>query len=227
MATIIECLDELKPGDDYSLLVSGTVACWSFHPECGHVFNSFRTKDRAHCDSCGRACGIPEMLFEQDEGRFLEMIFENYLSRSSKPLCITLFCTLMEQHFRNFFVSRCRRLNVDWLIIESLIAGVRRKDDQFRLFKKLTGCSHTKAISQKGTPNFFQGYRSLHEKRRNDLVHGKTHSVWMTDDNDVKQAVELAVNSFSVFAYLHGECCSISAPSMRDLEAQKLSQLKA
>ena len=98
--------------------------------------------------------------------------------------------------------------------------------DQFELFRNLTGCSHTKAILQTGMPDFFQGYRFFHEKKRNDLVHGKTHSVWRTNDNDVKQAVELAVNSFSVFAYLHGEYCSISAPSMRDLEARKLSQFR-
>ena len=214
MSTILETLDAREPNEDPHNLASITVGhtrCL----ECGHVHNDMETRRKVPCPICGMICDCRAAFFDGDERSLLEMIFESYLSKSSRQVCVLLFCTLMELHLRAFLINRCRCLGIDWPIIDLLLDRSPRFEDRLKLFEKICGCSVEEALAGTEVANVFFERRNLHRKR-NGLVHGPRnitdYSARAVSEQDIRLAVELATNSFSAFAFLHNKYCSVDAP---------------
>src|ERR1700731_1298569 len=119
VSTASEILDELQPADDAGMLVLDCMA-FTLCPECGHVDHYEETLMNHPCQTCGTNIHVRRILFSSEE-RIVEMIFDCYRSANSKELCVLLFCTLIEHQLRNLVVARCRRLQVDWMIIDLLL----------------------------------------------------------------------------------------------------------
>ncbi len=214
MSTILEILDERDPHDTPHNLASITTAA-TLCPECGHVHNDGETKRRVPCRICGTICDMRRSFFGLDEQRLLEMIFESYATESSRSVCVILFCTMMELHLHAFLVNRCRRVGLDWPIIDLLLESNSRFGDRLKLFKRICGCKPEEALAGTEVTDVFSGWRSLQDKR-NKVIHGPRNvardTTYTVTEQDIRLAVKLATNSFSAFAFLHNKFCSVDAP---------------
>ncbi|MCX6900588.1 MAG: hypothetical protein NT105_18060 [Verrucomicrobia bacterium] len=220
MATFLECLDELEPGESYSLLAS-MASHYAFCMECGHVDHRISRRNDP-CQTCGRPCDLRTSLFS-DEGLLFQTICECYRSKDSRTLCVILFCTLMEQHLHHYLSVRCRRLGLGWNVIERLLNTAERWKDRQTLFKDVSGCSMDASLAETGMPALFKPYRELYLKRCR-LVHGRL--AYDIDENHIRNAVALSANSFSAFAYLHHKFCSVDGPELGVTKMTMLQRFK-
>ncbi len=205
--TILDELDELEPDSDMTGL-STSFAALTFCPECGHVDDQIETKTQFPCRTCGKKCETRQILFSGEEGAILAMIFECYRSKHSRPACVLLFCSLMELHLRVLILRRWRRLEIPWPSITSALKEKWRFKQRTELFESLTGVSlYRLPVST----TLFHRHRALAGKR-DKLAHGLTGAAWMITNQEIRSAVELAAESFSVFAQMYHKYCSIDSP---------------
>jgi len=216
MSTILEILDAREPDENFHNLASIIVA-HTFCRECGHVHNDVETRRSIPCPICGTICDYRELFFGVDEHGLFEMILESYLSKSSQRICVLLFCMMMEIHLHTFLINRCRRLDIDWPIIDSLLDGSFRLEDRLKLFRKLCGCAPQEALAGTEVGNVFLEWPNLN-KKRNRIVHGARNVArdftYTVKEEDIRMAVSLATNSFSAFAFLQNKYCSLGAPPL-------------
>lgn len=212
MSTASEILNEMESGEDVAMLVMSCMA-FTICPECGHVDEEEETLMNHPCQKCGANVDIRQILFSSEE-RIVEMIFDCYRSSNSKELCVLLFCTLIEHQLRNLIVSRCRRVGVDWTIIDILLEKYWRVDDRLKLFERLTGISIKIAVAAMPGKNVFDAYSNL-RKKRDGLAHGLPAATYAVSPEDVRIAVDESANSFSTFAHLHHVFCAVDSPPLR------------
>lgn len=207
--TILEELDELPPDTDltgFAAAFADATLC----PECGHVDNEPETQRNCPCQTCGRNCDTRQILFGGEEEEILAMIFECYRSKHSRPACVLLFCALMELHLRMLVLRRWRWLGIEWPSLASALKEKWKFKQRAELFESLTDVSlftHPKA------EKLFSRHSRLVGKR-DRLAHGLTGAAWLVTNQEIKSAVELAVESFSVFAGLHHQFCSVDSPPL-------------
>ncbi len=209
MNTILEILDERDPYENLHLLALGTIGHLRCG-DCGHIHNDWDDRMHMPCPTCGVMCECREVFFANGEHCLLEAIFECYLSKGSRQVCIALFCAMLEQHLEKFLVSRCRRLDIDWKKISDLLKKNWLVGSRLQLFEKLCGCSPQDALAGTNVSHCFSEYRKL-SATRNRIVHGKPNIGYMVNDEEVRTAVKLATDSFSAFTFLHNTYCSVNA----------------
>jgi len=209
MTTIVDELDALEAGDDvggYAVSFAHATLC----SECGHVNDEPETPKNAPCQTCGRNCDTRQILFGGEEGEILAMIFECYRSKHSRPACVLLFCSLMELHLRMLVLRRWRWLEIEWPDLGTTLKEKWKFKQRVQLFESLTGVS---LYELRLTKKLFSQHGILTDKRHR-LAHGLTGAAWLMTDKEVRLAVELAAESFSMFAQLHHKYCSIDSPSL-------------
>jgi hypothetical protein len=211
MSTASEILDELSPGDSSEMLVIDCIA-FTICPECGHVDAEEETLMNHPCQTCGKNIHIRQILFSSEE-RIVEMIFDCYRSAKAKELCVLLFCTLIEHQLRNLIVSRCVRVDVNWVVIDLLLEKYWRVDERLKLFDRITGTSIKSVVAALPGKNVFDAYSTL-RKKRDGLAHGLPAAAYAVTSADVRTAVDEAANPFSTFAHLHHAFCAVDAPPL-------------
>jgi len=211
MATILDQLNALDPGDDTGHLAWGCTYR-TFCPGCGHVDESSEDLRNHPCQTCKVNCETRQNLFGSDEQDLLRIIFDSYRGKNPQ-LCVLLFCSLMEQHFRKLLIQRCIRLDIQDKVIDALIDGFLRFDKRVSLFNDLTDLPPDAIFAEKEVKDLFSGYRQL-RKKRNKLAHGADGATYLVDKDDIRLAVTLATDSFSAFAFLHHKYCSMDSPPL-------------
>ena len=209
MNTILEELDE--PEADVSELVIPFTAI-TFCPDCGHVDDVLETLRNSPCKTCGLVCDTRCNLFGAEQVDLLQTIFECFRSTTSK-LCVLLFCALMERHLSNLLFGRCRRIGIDWQIIDFLLDRYWKFDQRVRLFRQLIDLPAEKVFTDTETKSIFDSYGVLRQKR-NMLAHSLPGSSYCIERSEIRQAVQLAAESFSAFALLHHQYCSLDSPGL-------------
>jgi hypothetical protein len=207
MSTILDDLDD--PDVDVSQMSSG-FALAEFCPPCGHVDDERNFGRNDPCKTCGRECDRRRFLFEGEEQEFLTMVFECYRSKYSRPACLLLSCSLMESHLRMLIVHRWRWLGIKWPSLTATLKDKWRFKQQVDLFASLTG---TSLFKLQLTKRLFSRHAALVSKR-DRLAHGLTGATWLVTKEEVRSSVELAAESFTVFAQLHHKYCSIDSPPL-------------
>jgi hypothetical protein len=207
--TILDELDELEPDSDMTGFTSsfGDV---TLCPECGHVDDEMETLRNCPCQACGRNCATRRILFSGEEEEILAMIFECYRSKHSRSACVLLFCSLMELHLRMLILRRWRWLEIKWPSLKSTLREKWKFKQRVELFESLTGVS---LYDLPITKTLFARHSALVGKR-DKLAHGLTGAAWLMTNQEIRSAVELAAESFSVFAQLHHKYCSIDSPPL-------------
>lgn len=207
MSTILDDLDEPELG--VSEMASG-FALAAYCPPCGHVDDEPNFQRDVPCQTCGRACDRRRILFGGEEEEFLTMVFECYRSKYSRPACLLLACSLMESHLRMLIVHRWRWLGIKWPSLTTTLKDKWRFKQQVDLFASLTG---TSLFELQLTKTHFSRHAALVSKR-DKLAHGLTGATWLVTKAEVRSSVELAAESFSIFAQLHHKYCSVDAPPL-------------
>jgi len=208
MPTIVDELDALGAGDvgGYAVSFADATLC----PECGHVDDESEDLRNAPCQTCGRNCDARQILFGGEEEEILAMIFECYRSKHSRPACVLLFCSLMELHLRMLVLRRWRWLEIEWPDLGTTLKEKWKFKQRAELFESLTGVS---LFKHPRAEKLFSRHSALVGKR-DKLAHGLTGAAWLMTDQEIRSAVELAAESFSVFAQLHHKYCSIDSPPL-------------
>jgi hypothetical protein len=207
--TILDELDELEPDSD----MTGFTASFgdvTLCPECGHVDDEMETLRNCPCQACGRNCATRQILFSGEEEEILAMIFECYRSKHSRSACVLLFCSLMELHLRMLILRRWRWLEIKWPSLKSTLREKWKFKQRVELFESLSGVSLYEISI---TKTLFARHSALVGKR-DKLAHGLTGVAWLMTNQEIRSAVELAAESFSVFAKLHHKYCSIDSPPL-------------
>jgi hypothetical protein len=207
--TILGELDELEPDSDMTGFTA-SFADITLCPECGHVDDEAETQRHLPCKTCGQKCDTRQILFSGEEEEILAMIFECYRSKHSRSACVLLFCSLMELHIRVLILRRWRWLEIQWPSLKSTLKEKWKFKQRVELFESLTGVSLYKLSISK---TLFDRHSALVGKR-DKLAHGLTGAAWLMTNQEIRSAVELAAESFSVFAKLHHKYCSIDSPPL-------------
>ncbi len=139
------------------------------------------------------------------------MTFDCYRSSNSKELTVLLFCTLIEHLLRNLIAARCRRVGVEWAIIDLLLEKYWRVDERMKLFERLTGTSIKAAVATLPGKKVFDTYADL-RKKRDGLAHGLPAATFAVSGADIRMAVDETANAFPTFAYLHHVFCAVDCP---------------
>lgn len=205
MSTILDDLND--PDVDVGEL-STSIASVTFCPRCGHVDDEMETRRCFPCKTCGCECDTRRILFDGEAHEFLTMVFECYRSKHSHPACLLLSCSLMESHLRMLIIHRWRWLGIKWPSLTVTLKEKWRFKQQTDLFDSLTG---TSLFELQLTRRLFSRHAALVSKR-DKLAHGLTGAAWLVTKEEVRSSVELAAESFSVFAQLHHMYCSVDAP---------------
>ena len=207
--TILEELDGLESAADIGGFADSFAAV-SMCPACGHVDDKMEKQKNCPCQTCGQNCDARRILFGGEEEEILAMIFECYRSKYSRPACVLLFCSLMELHLRMLILGRWRWLEIESPDLGTTLKEKRKFKERVQLFESLTGVS---LYELRLTKKLFSQHGILTDKRHR-LAHGLTGAAWLMTDKEVRLAVELAAESFSMFAQLHHKYCSIDSPSL-------------
>ena len=185
---------------------------FTYCSECGHVDETEETLMNHPCATCGTNVEIRTVLFHSEEP-IVGTIFDCYRSTNSKEMCVLLFCTLIEHHLRNLVKARCRRLTLDWVIIDLLLEKYSRAEERMKLFERLTGTSIQDALRNIPEKHVFDSYFAL-RKKRNGLAHGLPAAHYAVKKEDIEKAVNEAANSFPVFAHLYHRFCATDSPPL-------------
>jgi hypothetical protein len=207
MSTILDDLDVPEVG---IAELSAGLAAATFCPKCGHVDDEMEFRRYFPCKTCGRECGRRRILFGGEEQEFVTMIFECYRSKHSRPACLLLSCSLMELHLRMLILHRWRWLGIKWPSLTTTLKEKWRFKQQTDLFASLTG---TSLFELQLTKRLFSRHVALVSKR-DKLAHGLTGAAWLVTREEVRSSVELAAESFKIFAQLHHKYCSVDAPPL-------------
>lgn len=164
------------------------------------------------CETCGDSVSMRGGLFGHEE-QLLLTIFDCYRSNHSREVCVLLFCALIEQHLRNLVESRCRRIGVERPVITLLLKGYWKVNQRLHLFESLTGAKVRDAVKDTCGNEIFSLYEHLNGKR-NGLAHGATGAHFAIESEDIRDAVNGAANSFSMFADLFHRFCAVDSPPL-------------
>jgi len=116
----------------------------------------------------------------------------------------------MELHLRMLILRRWRWLEIKWPSLKSTLREKWKFKQRVELFESLTGVSLYELPIAK---TLFARHSALVGKR-DKLAHGLTGAAWLMTNQEIRSAVELAAESFSVFAQLHHKYCSIDSPPL-------------
>jgi len=119
-------------------------------------------------------------------------------------IVVILTCTSLEVLLEELLTEMLRSEGSSTKVINAVLDKVRYLDPRFGLFRKLAGRKFSSPLGETEFKDFYKDWKVLRD-RRNIFLHGNPFAI---GKEHADKAFELAINTFSAFAFMHNKFCA-------------------
>jgi len=119
-------------------------------------------------------------------------------------IVVLLTCTSLEVLLEELLTEMLRSEGSSTKVINAVLDKVRYLDPRFGLFRKLAGRKFPTVLGETEFKDFCKDWKILRD-RRNKFLHGNPFTI---GKEHADKAFELAINTFSAFAFMHNKFCA-------------------